>query len=130
LRVEVEKQIDVAAGALGTACCGTKQGEVFNAELVKTRRGSAENVKNRREVLRAAGGRSDSFVSQDRAAWDKGDTGRLKSGPNGGEIGRNGFALGTLKVGKGEPRNAGLLGQLSLSDAEECTAGAAHFRGK
>ncbi len=130
MRVEVEKQIDVAVRALGAACCGTKQGEVFDAELLKTRRGSAENVKNRGKFLRAGGCGRHGCVAEDGAAWDEGDAGRLKSRPNDGEIGRNGFARRALEVSDGEPRDVGLPGQLSLTDAEECSASPAHFRGK
>lgn len=128
--VEVEKQIDVAVRAFGAARCGAKQGEVFDAEFLKTRRGSAENVKNGGKLLRASCCGRRGCVAEDGAAWDEGDAGRLKSRPNGCEIGRYWFAFRALKVSDGQPGDVRLTSQVSLTDAEECSASAAHFRCK
>lgn len=130
LSVKVEQQINVALGTLGPTCCGTEQRDVFDAELLEAWRCGAENMEDGRNFLRTGGGRACGRVSQDRTACDEGYAGRFESRPDDGEIGRYGFALGTLKVGDGEPRDSRLSGQLSLGDAEESTGGAAYLWGQ
>lgn len=110
LSVEVQQQINVAVRTLSPACRRTEQRQVFNTELLEARPGSTENIENSWNFLRAGSGRSRSRVSQDGAARDAGNAGRLKSRPDGGEIGRNGLGRTSLEVSDGQPRDAGLLG--------------------
>ena len=74
MRVEVEKQIDVAVRALGTPRRRTKAREVFDAKLLETRRGRAENLENVEKFLRVGGRRRCGWPSEDGAARKQGDT--------------------------------------------------------
>src|ERR1700674_1854461 len=103
---------------------------MFDAELLKARRGRAENPENSWKFSGAGAGGRRSCAAKNGAARKQGYAGRLKSRSDAGEDRRNGFPFGALKVNDREPRHAGLPGQLSLSDAEERAACAAHLRGK
>jgi len=128
LSVEVHKQINVAVRALRPAGCGAKERQVPDAKFPKARRGRPKSVDHRRNFLRAGCYRRRGCVPEYRAAWEEGDAGSLKCQSDGGESGRNGPARSALKVGDGQPRDAGLPGQLGLRDAKEGSGGAAHFR--
>jgi hypothetical protein len=118
LRVEVDKQIDVAVRALGAARCRTEEREVFDAKLLEPRRGRAKNLENIGTFLRVGEGRLRGWNAEDGTALKQGDAGRLKRRSDGGKIGRNGFALAALKVSDGEPRDVGLPGQFSLASGQ------------
>ncbi len=136
-RVEVKQQIDVAVRALGPARGRAEEREVFDPELPKARRGHAKNVddhwkfagKFAAKCSRAGVGGRRACVAEDGSASNQTDAGRFKSRSDGGKAGPNRFPRGALKVNDGEPRDAGLPGQLSLSDAEERAASPAHFGG-
>ena len=103
---------------------------MFDAELLKARRGRAENMKNRAKFFGTGVGGRRGCVAKNGAARKQGDAGRLKSRADGGEVRRNRLPLGAFKVNDREPRHAGLPCQLSLGDAEKSAARATHFRGK